>query len=170
MNTPIAVAHAGLGDLPDALGQRSLREAAKPMKVGGLLEPQHLTGSSDRDLEHILQTIHQPPHPRASDLFESTSWSMAWSREISHHLLQAPIRVLELLEAPDLAGHQPAVLLAPSVVGLPRDPSLAADLLDADAVIDLLEQDSNLLLEKTWTPSWPIPFSQPGEITGKLSI
>jgi hypothetical protein len=67
-------------------------------------------------------------------------------REVRHHLLQAPVLLLELPEAAHLRGHQPAVLLAPAIVGLLRDPGLAADLLDAHAVIDLLEQDGDLLL------------------------
>jgi hypothetical protein len=55
-------------------------------------------------------------------------------REIGHQLLEPLVHLLELLQPHHLRGHQPAILLAPIVVGRLADAGLTAHLLDPRAL------------------------------------
>lgn len=59
------------------------------------------------------------------------------------------LELLEPFEPFDLGRHQPAILLAPFVIGRLADSRLTADLGKGNAFVALLQNESNLLLAET---------------------
>lgn len=66
--------------------------------------------------------------------------------QVGDQPLQALVLLLELLQALRLGGHQPAILLAPSVIRLHADRRLPAHLLDPRPFLRLAQDERDLLL------------------------
>ena len=70
----------------------------------------------------------------------------------SQQLLEPGILDLKILQAPSLISFHATVLGAPLVEGGLAEPALAADLLDRQARLGLLQETNDLLLGKSTLP------------------
>jgi hypothetical protein len=82
-------------------------------------------------------------------------------RQVGHDLLQLAILFLELPQPLHLRRQQPAVLLAPIVVGRFADPGFAADLADRCPLLTLPQDEGNLRFRKLSISSWSFPVQRP---------
>jgi hypothetical protein len=72
--------------------------------------------------------------------------------QVRHQALQATVIVLELLQLLDVAGRHLTELLLPSIEGLLASPKLPAELRSRQFMLGLLQDQCDLLGQKTALP------------------
>ena len=124
MDATIAAANTGLANLLDPLFEGGLSGATRPVMVSGSVEQKHVTGSPDR---YIPVAAISSTSLRFRTSFKALDTArpqrLLVQAQISHHLTQLVVLVLELLQPPHLARQQPVIPLLPIEVGRLADPA-----------------------------------------------
>ena len=97
------VAHSCLANVFDPLFEGGLSGATGLVMVGGSVEQEHMTRSPDRYIPVAAHLIDELALPEASKLSaQRVLQHLFIQAQISHHLTQLVVLVLELLQPPHL--------------------------------------------------------------------